>query len=71
MEVFGKKLDECFQFIEKNISNGNVLVNCQQGVSRSASVVIMYLMRKFNVGYYEGFRFVKRKRNIIKINPSF
>lgn len=44
-----KHFDETFEFIDKNLKEGNVLVHCQAGVSRSASVVIAYIIRKFKV----------------------
>lgn len=49
----------------------NVLVNCTQGVSRSATVVISYVMAKFNVTYDQAFTFVQSKRPQIEPNSGF
>jgi undecaprenyl pyrophosphate phosphatase UppP len=41
------------------------------GISRSASTVIAYLMRKFNYGFSFAYNFVKKKRPIICPNYGF
>lgn len=43
----------------------NVLVHCMAGVSRSASLVIAYLMKSRNIGFNEAFGLVKSKRKIV------
>jgi protein tyrosine phosphatase len=32
-------------------NNNRVLVHCAMGISRSASIVIMYLMKRFNISF--------------------
>ena len=61
-----------YQFIENNHKRGNkILVHCHAGISRSASIVIAYLMKKNNWSYTKAFEFVKQKRSIVKPNKSF
>lgn len=61
-----------YHFINSAIEGGkNVLVHCQAGVSRSASLVIYYIMKKYFVGYEEANQTVKSKRSIINPNESF
>ena len=41
------------------------------GVSRSASVVIAYVMKKLDLGYKDAYKFVKERRKVIHPNPGF
>lgn len=70
-EDIKSKLEECHQFIRENLPLGNVLVHCQMGVSRSASVVISYLMREFKIGYRGASKYVQAKRPQVRVNPGF
>lgn len=67
-----KIFDECCHFIHSALtSGGTVLVHCNAGVSRSASVVIAYLMRHHCMTFDEAFRVVKEKRSFIRPNEGF
>lgn len=58
------------KFIDKHLSRGNrVLVHCYAGISRSAAIVIAYLMYKYNMPFMEMYNYAKSKRGII--NPNF
>jgi protein-tyrosine phosphatase len=65
-EFIDNALDENF----KGASNV-VLVHCAQGVSRSATIVIMYLMRSAKISLKEAKAFVKKQRDIIEPNEGF
>lgn len=65
-------LDQCFTFIDNaRQSGGCVFVHCNAGISRSASVVIAYLMRKESMNYQQAFMHLKNIRPVIKPNPGF
>ena len=53
------------------MNNKPVLVHCHRGVSRSATVVIAYMMKFKNIGMLEAFNFVKIQRPIIDPNFGF
>jgi len=55
------------KFQEKN--DGNILVHCVMGASRSASIVCYYLMREYNFNPKEIYYAMKLKRECV--NPSF
>lgn len=52
-------------------SGRNVLVHCHQGISRSAAVVIAYLIRNQGMSFDSAHSFLKRKRACIKPNSGF
>lgn len=65
-------IKESNYFITKAFSNkGKVLIHCQQGVSRSASLMIAYLMDKRGMNYHEALGIVKGKRRIVAPNKGF
>lgn len=65
-------LDQCFTFIDNAIQTGGcVFVHCNAGISRSASVVIAYLMKKQGMRYQQAFLYLKEKRTTISPNPGF
>jgi len=64
--------DEASQFISKAVkSQSPVLVHCIAGVSRSATIVIAHLMKKYGYSKEESYNFVKSKRPIIEPNYGF
>ncbi|KAF9204287.1 Dual specificity protein phosphatase 10 [Haplosporangium sp. Z 27] len=60
-----------FAFIEeaKN-KGGKVLVHCQLGVSRSASLVIAYVMKSLQMNLTDAYDFVKSRSSVISPNMS-
>jgi hypothetical protein len=67
-DVSGNILDGV-RFIHEGIANGeNVLVNCAQGKSRSASLVIAYLMTLRKMTYAEALEYTRKRRAIVEPN---
>ncbi|KAF7300290.1 Dual specificity catalytic domain-containing protein [Mycena chlorophos] len=59
-------------YIGRALGRGEgVLVHCQQGVSRSAAVVIAFLIRDKGMSYDDALAFVKERRSCIKPNAGF
>lgn len=47
------------------------MVHCHAGVSRSAAIVIAYVMKKYGLNFEAGFEFVRRRRVRIRPNENF
>ncbi|KAL4447664.1 hypothetical protein ABPG75_004883 [Micractinium tetrahymenae] len=63
--------DECYAFLDKvQRKEGRVLVHCMSGLSRSAAVVIYYLMRRNSWRLSEAYRWVKDRRPVIAITQD-
>ncbi|GFY39089.1 dual specificity protein phosphatase MPK-4 [Trichonephila inaurata madagascariensis] len=65
----------CFErsnsFIKEGQEKGACLVHCYGGVSRSATLVVAYLMKKYNIGVEEALQRVKDKRYCACPNAGF
>uniref|UniRef100_A0A0N5ADY0 Protein-tyrosine-phosphatase n=1 Tax=Syphacia muris TaxID=451379 RepID=A0A0N5ADY0_9BILA len=65
-------IDGVIEFIEEaRKSGGKTLVYCAAGVSRSATLCIMYVMKNKKISLKESFLEVSRKRPIISPNIGF
>jgi protein-tyrosine phosphatase len=59
-------------FINEGIdAGGNVLVHCVWGMSRSATIVMAYLMNRCGVDFPEAYNFVRISRPIVSPNKGF
>ena len=63
---------ECIKFIENvKEKGGRVLVHCIQGISRSVSIVIAYIIFTKKLSYDKAFNLVQTKREISSPNFGF
>lgn len=51
--------------------HGRVLIHCQAGVSRSATITVAYLMMHTQLSMNDAFRYVKARRLIVSPNFNF
>lgn len=58
-------------FIKKYLTTSSVLIYCYSGISRSASIIIAYLIIINNMNYDDAYNFVKSKSNKIYPNSNF
>ena len=64
--------DEASELINNCKLKGSVLlVHCKFGISRSASIIIAYLIKYNKLKVEDALRFVKEKRSKIKPNKGF
>ncbi|RUS77048.1 hypothetical protein EGW08_015185 [Elysia chlorotica] len=66
-----RHFDKAVEFIQAGVgSGGKVFVHCVQGVSRSATLVIAFLMIKRHMTVQDALRLVRSKREVCP-NPGF
>ena len=72
-EDLRKLLPEVLQFIHeaRKVENNNVLVHCLQGISRSVTFVVAYLMVVTDKPWDKTLDRVRQKRTIANPNPEF
>ncbi|KAJ4351846.1 uncharacterized protein N0V89_007190 [Didymosphaeria variabile] len=67
-----KWFEKTTKFVREGLQgNGGVFVHCAMGKSRSAAVVVAFLMWEFGVGVEEGLRWVEEGRPVCEPNPGF
>jgi protein tyrosine/serine phosphatase len=71
-EPIADYFEQAFNFIEQARRQSQaVLVHCRRGISRSATIVIAYVMRYARKTFEEAFEYVKQRREIINPNLGF
>jgi len=71
-EVGAFMFEKVYKYIDRIRSSGGViLIHCLEGVNRSASVILYYIMRKFNVDYRRAFSSLYKLRPIINPYPIY
>jgi protein-tyrosine phosphatase len=61
-----KFFNQTYDFINQSRKHTNVLVHCMAGISRSVTIVIAYLLKKFKCSLGEVIRMLQRKRSKVK-----
>ncbi|CAD8137087.1 unnamed protein product [Paramecium octaurelia] len=61
----------CFNFIDENRKHTNVMVHCYAGISRSATVVLGYLMQHFEWSFDRAYQILWCLRKQILPNEGF
>ncbi|CAD8199353.1 unnamed protein product [Paramecium pentaurelia] len=70
-ENITRHFDNSNQFIERARQNGNVLIHCMAGISRSATLVAAYLMKKSNMNAQDALKLLEQKRWQVYPNNGF
>ena len=67
-----KYFDDCIKFIvSAHSEDGNVLVHCMCGISRSVTIILAYMIKKYNYTYDDALKFIKDKKKSINPNDGF
>ncbi|CAF0849762.1 unnamed protein product [Rotaria sordida] len=60
------------EFIQQAVAdNGHVLIHCNAGISRSASIALAYLLGIHRIKYEDAYKLLKTARSNIKPNDGF
>lgn len=71
-EQVDRVFDDCADFISQCVNGGGrVYVHCHAGVSRSATIVLYWLMRDRSLDLQTAYDLVKAQRDEICPNPGF
>ncbi len=71
-ESIAKHFEEAFAFLDQvRAAKGKVLIHCVIGKSRSASVVLAYLMARERMSLKEAFDHVRKTREFVRPNDNF
>lgn len=55
-------------FIDKNIEDNRVLIHCNLGQTRSATLALLYLKTR---GYYQGLTLIEAENEFVRIYPNY
>lgn len=71
IDYFQKFVDYIENIISHKRDNYKILVHCFEGISRGPTMVLAYLIWKFNLSREEAYKIVKDQRRCIDINLGF
>ena len=70
-DLLTNEFEKAFQFIDKGLEQGHqVLIHCHAGVSRSATIAAMYLMRKYSLTREQALERLIEKRRYWSVLPN-
>jgi len=71
-DTITKYFDVTIDFIDRvKYEKGRILVHCLAGVSRSATLVIVYIMHALKLTLRKAYIYVKQRRGVIRPNTGF
>uniref|UniRef100_A0A0N5BRX6 protein-tyrosine-phosphatase n=1 Tax=Strongyloides papillosus TaxID=174720 RepID=A0A0N5BRX6_STREA len=64
-------LENAISIVEKKLSEGKLLIHCEQGISRSATLCIAYIMKTFKYTFSRAYELIKTKHPQACPNSGF
>ena len=66
------KNNEVDDFINQaRLDGGKILIHCKLGISRSAAIIIAYLIKYYGLNFNSALKFIKKQRDRINPNKGF
>ncbi|CAD8081648.1 unnamed protein product [Paramecium primaurelia] len=66
-----KYYDQSIKFIDIQTLRTNVLIHCQNGISRSAAICAAYMMQKYQLSLNQTLHHIQQCRRLVSPNPGF
>jgi len=63
--------EKSYDLLDENLKKGNVLVNCNMGISRSTTIVMAYMMKKTGLSHLQCLEICRKYRACCNPNPGF
>ncbi len=72
-DILGNAVSTVIEFIKlaDSVNQRKILIHCYEGISRAPTVLIAYLMWKYNLDKDKAYNYVKERRPCIDINLGF
>ncbi|KAM3127151.1 hypothetical protein pb186bvf_020745 [Paramecium bursaria] len=70
IQDLSQQFTTCFQFIDQNLQKSNVLVQCDDGKTLSATMLIAYFMNHYIIESWEALDNIRDRCDIIDINKQ-
>jgi protein-tyrosine phosphatase len=73
-ETIINRVEAAFKFISETLRrdpNAKILIHCHMGISRSASVAIYYLMRRYGVSFKYAMSLLKSRHSVTNPNVGY
>ena len=70
-ESIAQYFESAIQFINNCNPTNNILIHCYAGISRSATIVLAYLMKSHHMSLTNALTYLISKRDCIAPNPGF
>ncbi|RKP11327.1 protein-tyrosine phosphatase-like protein, partial [Piptocephalis cylindrospora] len=71
LHLISPSIPHCLEYIDRvHAQGGRVLVHCQVGTSRSASICIAYMMERVGMDLMDAYMWVRARRIAVIIQPN-
>jgi len=70
-QILIEHFNESHSFIDQGLKAGGVLIHCMAGASRSATVLLSYLMKNHDLSFEKALELARKARSVVAPNEGF